>query len=335
MQTPHSPDTAGFPRRRSILTGALGGLCALHGGAAFAQAGGWPSRPIRMIVPQGPGGGIDILARIVGPELSTVFGQPVVVENKAGASANIGADYVARSAPDGYNVLYGINQIVAFNPHIYPKMTYNPLTDLVPVTQTSTVGFILMVANESPVKSVQELVAHAKKSPGKLTYGSWGAGSAHHLGMELFSQMAGVNIVHVPYKQAPITDLMGGSIDVLLEVTAPMRPFISEGKVRALAYTGATRHPEWPNLPTVAETLPGYELISWHGVWLPRGASQQLVDRYNTEFVRIVKKPEIQKKMIDLTFAPTGTSAAEFQQIVLRDNKRWGEVIRERNIKME
>ncbi|MES2185867.1 MAG: tripartite tricarboxylate transporter substrate binding protein [Pseudomonadota bacterium] len=326
--------TAARPSRRSLLAQAVGGLCAMQG-LAHAQPADWPSKPIRMVIPQAPGGGIDILGRIVGPLLSDVFRQPVVVENRPGASANIGADNIAHSPPDGYSVLYGINQITSFNPHIYPKLSYDPLNDLVPVTQTSTVGFILVVKNELPVKSVKELVDYAKKNPGKLSYGSWGAGSAHHLGMELFCSKAGVNIVHVPYKQTPVTDVMGGILDVLLEVTPSIRSFVTEGKVRALAYTGATRHPDFPDLPTVAETLPEYELISWHGVWLPKGASQQLVERYNTEFLRIVKRPEIQKKMLELTFTPTGTSAAEFKRIVLRDNQRWGQVIRERNIRMD
>ncbi|WP_156909249.1 Bug family tripartite tricarboxylate transporter substrate binding protein [Ottowia thiooxydans] len=324
--------------RRAALTKTVGGLFALQGmgmSMAHAQPANWPSRSIRMVIPQAPGGGIDILGRLVAPRLTDVFNQPVVVENKPGASANIGAADIAKAAPDGYSILYGINQIVTFNPHIYPKLTYNPLTDLVPVTQTSTVGFILVVNNNLPVKSVKDLVEHAKKNPGKLNYGSWGAGSAHHIGMELFCGMGGVKITHVPYKQAPVTDLIGGNIDIQLEVPPSIRSFISEGKVRALAYTGATRHPDFPDLPTVAETLPGYELISWHGVWLPKGASPELVERFNTEFVRIVKTPEINKKMAEFAFTPTGTTSAEFAQIIARDNKKWGQVIRDRDIKMD
>ncbi|WPH12807.1 Bug family tripartite tricarboxylate transporter substrate binding protein [Variovorax paradoxus] len=324
--------------RRSVLARAVGGLCALQGlgmPSAHAQPANWPSRPIRMVIPQGPGGGIDILGRLISPKLAEVLHQPVVVENKPGASANIGANEIAQSQPDGYNVLYGISQIVSFNPHIYPKLSYNPLTDLVPVTQTSTVGFILVVNNNLPVQSVSELVEHARKNPGKLNYGSWGSGSAHHIGMELLCGKAAVNIVHVPYKQAPMTDLMGGNIDMQLEVPPTIRPFIAEGKVRALAYTGTARHPDFPDLPTVAETLPDYELISWHGVWLPKGASQALVDRFNTEFVRIVRSPETQKKMQEFFFTPTGTSAAEFQRVILAENKKWGQVIRERNIRLD
>ncbi len=324
-----------LPSRRSILAQAAGGLAALHGMGAQAQPADWPSKPIRMVIPQAPGGGIDILGRLIGPVLADSLRQPVVVENRPGASANIGADNIAHSPADGYSILYGINQIVAFNPHIYPKLTYDPLKDLLPVTQTSTVGFVLTVKNELPVKSVPELIAYAKQNPGKLSFGSWGAGSAHHLGMELFCAKAGVNMVHVPYKQTPVTDVMGGLLDVLLEVTPSIRPFVAENKVRALAYTGSARLPELPNLPTVAETLPGYELISWHGVWLPKGASQTLVDRFNTEFVRIVKSPEIQKKMLELNFTPTATSAADFQKIILADNRKWGEVIRERHIQVD
>jgi tripartite-type tricarboxylate transporter receptor subunit TctC len=321
--------------RRAAIAKIVAGVCAANGmGLSHAQAA-WPTRPVRMVIPQGPGGGIDILGRLVAPHLAAVFKQPVVVENRPGASANIGAAEVAHSAPDGYTILYGINQIVSFNPHIYSKLTYNPMTDLVPVTQTSTVGFILVVNKDLPIKSVKDLIEHAKKKPGALNYGSWGAGSAHHIGMELLCSRADVKMVHVPYKQAPVSDLMGGSLDMQLEVPPTIRPFIEDGRVRALAYTGLTRHPEFPNLPTIAETLPGYELVSWHGVWLPKGASQQLVDRFNTEYVRIVKLPEIQKRMKELAFTPTGTSAAEFQQIILRDNKKWGQVIRERNITVD
>lgn len=324
--------------RRKVLVRAVGGLCGLQGigmSLSNAQPANWPSRPIRMVIPQGPGGGIDILGRLVSPRLSEAFKQPVVVENRPGASANIGAADVANAMPDGYSILYGINQIVSFNPHIYSKLSYNPMTDLVPVTQTSTVGFILVVNNSLPVKSVKELVDYAKKNPGKLNYGSWGNGSAHHIGMELFCGTAGVKITHIPYKTAPVSDLIGGSLDMQLEVPPSIRSFIAEGRVRALAYTGTSRHPDYPDLPTLAETLPGYELISWHGVWLPKGTSQQLVERYNTEFVRIVNTPEIRKRMAELSFTPTGTTAAEFQSIILRDNKKWGQIIRERDIKME
>lgn len=322
--------------RRKVLVRAVAGLCALQGmGMSRAQPANWPSRPIRMVIPQGAGGGIDILGRLVSPRLSEVFQQPVVVENRPGASANIGAADVANASPDGYSILYGINQIVSFNPHIYPKLTYNPMTDLVPVTQTSTVGFILVVNNALPVKSVKELVDYAQKNPGKLNYGSWGTGSAHHIGMELLCGMAGLKITHVPYKQAPVSDLIGGNLDMQLEVPPSIRSFIADNRVRALAYTGSTRHPDFPDLPTIAETLPGYELISWHGVWLPKGASQQLVERFNAELVRIVKTPEMRKKMAELAFTPTGTTAAEFQQIILRDNKKWGQIIRERDIRMD
>ncbi|MDO9405080.1 MAG: tripartite tricarboxylate transporter substrate binding protein [Polaromonas sp.] len=320
--------------RRTAIAGTLGSLAALHGNV-HAQGEAWPSRPIRLVVPQGAGGGVDIIARVIAPELSASLKQAVIVDNRPGASANIGGEFVARAAADGYTVLFGINQIVTFNPHIFPKMAYDPMADLVPVTQTSVAGYILTVNNDLPVKTLAEFVAYAKKNPGKLSYGSWGPGSAHHLGTELLSQAAGLDMVHIPYKQSPVTDLIAGNIQVLIEVTAAIRPFVNAGSVRPLAYTGPTRHPAWPNLPTLAETYPGIELTGWHGVWLPRGASPALIERFNTEFVRIVKTPQVQKQIADLTFVATGTTPADFQAIITRENKRWGEVIRSRNIRVE
>lgn len=323
-------------QRRELIAGVLyGSLAAAAPLRSQAMEGAWPQRPIKLIIPQGPGGGVDIVGRILGPFLSNALGQPIVVENKAGASANIGAEYVVRSVPDGYTVLFGINQIATMNPHIYPKLSFNPLTDLVPVTQTSTVAYVLTVNNELPIKSLSELVAFAKQNPGKLSYGSYGAGSAHHLLTEMLSGAAGIQMAHIPYKQSPVSDLMAGNIQVLIDASAVLLPYINAGSVRALAYTGAKRHPAFPNLPTLAETYPGFEMVGWHAVWVPKGTPQTIVDRLNAEFRGVVQMPEIRKRLAELSVDSTGTSAEAFKEIINRDYKRWGAVIRDRNIKFD
>lgn len=323
-------------RRRALVAGlAAGALPALAPLAAVAQGAAWPQRPIKLIVPQGPGGGVDIVARMLAPLLGEALGQPIVVDNKPGASTNIGAELVTRAAPDGYTVLFGINQTATMNPHIYPKLSFNALTDLVPVTQTSTVAYVLTVNNDLPMKTLAELVDYAKKNPGKLSYGSYGAGSAHHLLTEMLSGAAGIQMTQVPYKQPPVTDLISGNIQVLVDVSAVMLPYVKAGSVRGLAYTDAQRHPAFPDLPTLSETYPQLVMVGWHGVWVPKGTPQANVDRLNSEFRRIVQLPEIRRKLADFSVQATGTSAAEFRDIIARDHQRWGAVIRERNIRID
>ncbi|WP_077002722.1 tripartite tricarboxylate transporter substrate binding protein [Variovorax sp. KK3] len=323
-------------RRRTLIAGlAAAALPAMAPAIALAQGTAWPQRPIKLIVPQGPGGGVDIVARMLAPLLGEALGQPIVVDNKPGASTNIGAEFVARAAPDGYTVLFGINQTATMNPHIYPKLGFNALTDLVPVTQTSTVAYVLTVNNDLPVKTLAELVDYARKNPGKLSYGSYGAGSAHHLLTEMLSGTAGIQMTQVPYKQPPVTDLISGNIQVLVDVSAVMLPYVKAGSVRGLAYTDAQRHPAFPELPTLSETYPQLVMVGWHGVWVPKGTPQPIVDRLNSEFRRIVQLPEIRKKLADFSVQSTGTSVSEFRDIIARDHQRWGAVIRERNIRID
>ncbi|AWQ07088.1 Bug family tripartite tricarboxylate transporter substrate binding protein [Bordetella bronchiseptica] len=334
-------DTPRSERRRSLLAGA-GGLLA---GAlpalaplralAQAQAPAWPQRPIKLVVPQGPGGGVDIVARLLAPPLGQALGQTVVVENKPGASTNIGAENVVRAAPDGYTVLFGINQTATMNPHIYPNLAFDPLTDLVPVTQTSTVAYVLCVNNELPVRTLDELVAYARQNPGKLSYGTYGAGSAHHLLTEMLSGAAGIQMTQVPYKQPPLTDMMAGRIQVLVDVSAVILPYLRAGSVRPLAYTDARRHPELPDTPTLSETYPELVMVGWHGAWMPKGTPAPIVDRLNAELRQVVQLPEVRQRFAELSIQPTGTSAADFQAIIARDYQRWGAVIRERNIRFE
>jgi tripartite-type tricarboxylate transporter receptor subunit TctC len=323
--------------RRRLLVGGLAtsALAASSPLAAFASDDGWPNRPVKLIIPQGAGGGVDIVARLLSPYLSEALGQPVVVENRPGAAANIGTEFVTRAAPDGYTLLFGFNQIVTMNPHIYTRLSFNAAKDLVPITQTSTVGYMLAVNNDLPVRTVAELVAYAKKNPSALAYGTYGPGSAGHLMTEMLSQVAGIEMTHVPYKQPPVPDLIANNIQVLIDVSAVLMPFVNSATVRGLAYTGPTRYPAFPTVPTLSETYPGLDMVGWHAAWAPKNTPRPIIDRVGAELRKIVRMPEIRKKLADNTVEATGTTGEELQAIIDKEYQRWGAVIRDKNIRLD
>jgi len=284
-----------------------------------------------MIVPNPPGGTTDILARILADELGTRLGQPVVVENRAGASGTIGSDLVAKSAPDGHVMVMGHAASHATSPSMIKNLPYDPVKDFAPVTLVANVNNVIVVNTNVPAKSVKELIELAKREPGKLVFGSGGTGAITHLAGEIFKQTAGVNLTHVPYKGSSqaMADLLGGHIALMFENLPGALGNIKSGKLRALAVLSEKRAPAVPDLPTIAEAgLPGAEAVSWFGLFTTAGTPQAVVDRLNRETVAAIRKPEIQARIVDAGAEPVGSTAAEFGRLVRAERDKWGKVIK-------
>jgi tripartite-type tricarboxylate transporter receptor subunit TctC len=309
-------------------------FAVLLASSASAQ---FPSKPVHIVVAFPPGGGTDIVARLLAPRLAEAWGQQVIVDNRAGASGVIGTEFAARSAPDGATLFLGTLGNLAVNQHLYPKMTVDPLRDFAPVTQVVAVHFV-MVANPSvPVRNVAELIALAKSEPGKINYSSSGPGGAPHLAGELFKSMARVDIVHVPYKgSAPsFTDLLGGRVAFTCDSLVQALPYVRDGRLRALAVLGAARTPLLPDVPTVGETLPGYELTNWFGLVAPAATPRDTVARIHADVVKLLRDPAVAEKLSGMGATAIGNAPAEFGAAMRADSEKWGRLIREANIKAE
>src|SRR4051812_9792078 len=304
--------------------------------ATLAQA--WPNRPVRLIVPFAAGAGInDIMARLVGQHLGAGLGQPVVIENRAGAGGIAGTEAAAKAVPDGYTFLM-TNVSLVTSAFLYAGLPYDPQKDFVPVTLVATSPLMLVVHPSVAAKSVQELVALAKANPGKLTFGSGGVGSTPHLSVELFKSAAGIDAVHVPYKGgAPaLNDLVGGQLSFMIENVPGTMPFVKAGKLRALAITSAERSPLEPALPTMAESgVPGYEVLGWQGVFAVAGTPPEIVARLQGEVGKVLRLPEVRERLAALGAEPVGSTPAEFGAFVRAENARWGRIIREKGIRSE
>jgi len=303
---------------------------------AFAQ--GYPTRPIRVVVPFPPGGAVDFYARVVQPPLSELLGQPVVVENKAGASGMVGAESVAKSPPDGYTLLLGNIASLAINVGIYPKMAYDPLKDFTPIIRTVDVNYVLVVHPSLPVKTVAELVAYAKANPGKLSYGSAGSGSLPHLGTELFKAQTGTDMVHVPYKGGGpmVTDLLGGSVQLVIADQANLMPHVQAGKLRALAVATPKRSPIAPGLPTIAETgLAGYDATAWQGLVGPAGMPPDVVRRLNEAFNKVMDMPAVREKLVGGGLEPVGGTPEQFGRFIASEISKWTKIAKDVGAKAE
>jgi len=318
----------------NLITRLLALALLVMAAGANAQ---YPAKPIRMIVTYPPGGGADTMARIIAPKLSERLGQQVVVENKAGASGQIGADLVAKSPADGYTILLDATAY-SVNPSLYPKLPYDPIKDFAPVTVLVRVPNILVVTPGFAPKSVQELVALAKSKPGQLSYASSGNGSAQHLAAELFKVGAGVDIVHIPYKGgAPaIADVMGGQVPMFFGNMSSALPHVKSGRVRALAVTGGKRSANVPDLPTIAESgVPGYEVYEWNGVFAPAGTPAAIVNRLQAEIARIMHLPEVSEKLAALGAEAVANTPQEAAAFVKAEIAKWTMVVKQANIKAE
>ena len=303
---------------------------------ALAQA--YPSKPIRIICPFPPGGGVDITARAIGLELSKSMGQPVTVENKPGAGGNIGAAETARSAPDGYTLFLTLNSLHSISPLLYSKLPFDAMRDFAFITPLVAFSNVLIVNPANPARTVQELIAQAKAQPGKLTYASSGNGTNVHLVGELFRSMAGVDIVHVPYKgSAPaLTDMLAGNVTMMFETIPFAISQIKSGKLRALAVTSAKRSALMPEVPTLSESgLPGFDTIAWYGLIAPAGTPREIVMKLNAEAIKGAQSKEFRERMEPLGFEIVSGTPERMAEMVRADAARWAPVIRAAGVKIE
>jgi tripartite-type tricarboxylate transporter receptor subunit TctC len=322
--------------RRSILYClAAGGLIAAGSWVLPAAAqDAWPARSVRFIVPFSAGGSTDVIARMVGQKLSQRWGQPVVIENRAGAGGNIGADLVAKSPGDGYTLLFASGSI-AINPHIYKHMPFDTEKDLVPITNVASGPMLVVVADRSPIRSIRDLVAAAKAKPGSINFGSAGVGSQVHMAGESFANAAHVELTHVPYKGEAVayTDLIGGQIQMMVGNFAAASALLGPGRLRALAVTAKTRSPQLPDVPTAAESgLPGFENIGWFGLFAPAGTPKDVLARIQRDTAAVLGDTEIKARLYVQGMQPVGNSSAEFAAALKEENQRWAKVVKERHL---
>lgn len=321
--------------RKRALLGALAAAAALALPGAWAQT--WPSRSVSIIVPFPAGGTTDVLARALGQELSKTLGQPVVVENKPGAGATLGADYVAKAKADGYTLLMGaVHHTIATS--VYRKLGYDFEKDFAPITTVALVPNVLVVNPQVPAKTVQELLAQAKAQPGKLTYGSNGTGTGQHLIGAQFEGMGGVQLLHVPYKgSGPLTtDLLGGQISMSFDTVTPVLPHIKAGKLRALAVTTAKRSVALPDVPTLEEAgLPGFDMGTWFGMLAPAGTPKDIVARLNADMVKIIQSPEFRKKMDDIGADPIANTPEQMARQIKDDTARFAQLVKEAKVSLD
>jgi tripartite-type tricarboxylate transporter receptor subunit TctC len=314
------------PRRQFLQLSAGAAALAV---SRFAWAQAYPSRPVRLIVPFPPGGGAEICARLIGQWLSERLGQPFIIDNRPGAGTNIGTEAVVRAPPDGHTLLL-VNAANAINATLYDQFSFNFIRDIAPVDGIMRVPSVMVVHPSLPAKSVPELIAYAKANPGKLSMASGGIGSGSHVAGELFKMMAGVNMVHVPYRGvAPaLTDLLGGQVQVMAASSAASIEYIRSSKLRALAVTGPTRTDVLPDIPSVGEFLPGYEASGWFGVGAPRNTPGEIIDRLNNEINAGLADPKIKARFADLGGTVLGGSAADFGKFVADETEKWSKVVK-------
>ena len=323
-------------RRLSLVIAAIAAL-ALPATSAWAQA--YPNKPVRMIVPYAAGGGTDFFARTVGAKLGEQLGQTIIVDNKPGAATIIGAEVAARSAPDGYTALIADSTTLAVNPSLYKKLPYDPAKDFSSVTLTARFAMVLVVnPNISKATTVKEFIEEAKKDPGKISYASVGAGTTHHLTMELFQQRTDIKLIHVPYKGAgpAIQDMVGGQVPVMFVDLAAGGPMIKAGKLRVLAVASPKRIAALPNVPTFAEQgIAQFEAWAWQGLTVPTGTPKEIIAKLNAEYAKVVADPVVRQKLVDAGVEPVTSSPEEMNAYIKSETAKWAQVIKQSDIKID
>jgi tripartite-type tricarboxylate transporter receptor subunit TctC len=331
-------------RRRHLLAsaGSLLVPATLWPGPALAQAG-WPSKPVRIVVPFAPGGTTDILARALAPELGKAFGQTFLVDNKPGAGGNLGADAVAKSAPDGYTLLMGTVGTHAINAALYPKMPYDPVKDFAPIVLVAGVPNVLVMnpakAEAYKINTVADLIRYAKANPGKLNMASSGNGTSIHLSGELFKSMTGSFMLHFPYRGSgpALLDLIGGTMDLMFDNLPSALPQIKAGKLKALAVTSAQRSAALPDVPTIAEAgpVPGFDASSWFGLFAPAGTPAEIVNRVQQETAKALQNPAVKERLLSQGAIPGGQPPAEFVKFIAAETKKWAQVVKVSGAKVD
>ena len=332
------------PNRRAALALSAGAALILIASGATAQ-GSWPTKPVRIVVPFAAGGTTDILARAMAPELSKAFGQQFIVDNRAGAGGNVGAEIVARSANDGYTLLMGTVGTHGINRALYPKLPYDPIKDFVPITLVAAVPNVMEMnadkARELNINSVADFIKYAKANPGKLNMASSGSGTSIHLAGELFKSMTGSFMTHIPYRGSgpALLDLVGGNADVMFDNLPSSMQQIKGGKLKALAVTGAKRSPALPDVPTVEEAggpaLKGFEASSWFGLLAPAGTSPEIVNRIQQEVAKSLGTPAMKEKLIAQGAIPSGNSSADFARLIDSEHLKWAKVVKDSGAKVD
>jgi tripartite-type tricarboxylate transporter receptor subunit TctC len=323
-----------LPRRNFLHLAA--GAAALPAVSRVAWAQAYPTRPVRLIVPFAPGGATDTVARLIGQWLSERLGQPFVIDNRSGGGTNIGTEAVVRASPDGYTLLMaGTTQ--AINATLYEKLNFNFIGDITPVASVIRVAIVLVVNPSVPAKTVPELIAYAKANPRKLNMASPGTGSSPHVSGELFKMMTGVDMVHVPYRSGgpALTDLLGGQVQVMFVTTVSSVEYIKAGRLRALAVTTATRSKALPDIPTVAEFVPGYEASGWFGIGAPRNTPTQIVHKLNNEINAALADPNMKARFAELGGTALAASAADFAKLIADETEKWAKVVKFAGIKAD
>jgi tripartite-type tricarboxylate transporter receptor subunit TctC len=323
-----------LPRRNFLHLAA--GAAALPAVSHIAWAQEYPTKPVRIIVGFAPGGGADIAARLIGQWLSERLGQSFVIENRPGAGSNIATEAVVRAPSDGYTLLL-VSAPAAINATLYEKLSFNFIRDIAPVASISHVPHVMVVHPSFPAKTVPEFIAYAKANAGKINMASAGNGSTPHVAGELFKMMAGVNLIHVPYRSAgpALTDLLGGQVQVMFDNMASSIEHIRAGKLRPLAVTTTMRSETLPDVPTVSEFVPGYEVSNWFGVGAPKATPAEILDRLNKEINASLADPKLRARLADLGGAPLVGSPADFGKLISEETEKWAKVIRSANIKPE
>jgi len=300
-----------------------------------AGAQDYPSKPVRLVVASTPGGGTDITARAIGPKIGEHLGQQIIIENRAGATTTIGGEHVARSDPDGYTLLMGVSSITII-PHLLRGLRYDPMKDFAPVSQVVLSPNIIVAHPSLPVKTVKELIAFARARPGQLNFAAGGAGSSQHLAIELLLSMTKTKMVHVPYKGQgmALIDTIAGHVSLMMANVLSALPHVRAGRLRAMGVTGPKRVSIAPEIPTVGEGVPGYEVLQWYGIFVPAKTPRPIIDKIHAAIVRVVQDPSIRKRFMDSGGEPVGNTPEQFAAIMQADYRKWGRVVKEAGLKV-
>jgi len=323
--------------RGVFIAAAVGLVLACGGALAQTPADGYPGKPIRFILPFPPGGGTDILGRIIAERLTANLGQPVVLENRGGAGGNVGAEAAAKAAPDGYTIVL-VAPSLAISPSLYTKLNYDPVKDLAPISLVGTVPNVLITHPSLPAQTLAEFIALAKTKPGGMNFGSGGSGTSNHLAGELFNNVAGVKLVHVPYKgvNLAMNDVLGGQIQLVVIGIPAAAPHIRAGRLRALGVIAPQRSPALPEVPTVAEAgLPNFEVTTWYGVLAPAATPRPIIARLNAELIRVMHAPDLKERFAATGTEPRTSTPDEFADYIRQEIVKWGKVVREAGLKAD